>query len=195
MLKVSRLALRDIAAQIVCLAESLKCAIGLENLDFSKKKTSLRNSSSKKYNRMLSGLAYDGLRCAIVSRAEKFGVQIIFINPALTSVISCLKYQQIYGLNSAFSAAMVIDRKALGLKERIPQFLRKQVSLPVDRLKAGGGDWWKVNKLLRECKISRHAQFRLSIVFEVLKNSLQPKKKTRKSPNSRRKGKQKATLN
>ena len=188
-------ALRDIAAQMVQIAESLNCSIALENLDFTKKKNALRNSGSKKYNKMLSGLVYDGLRCAIVSRAEKRGVQIIFINPALTSVIGCLKYQQIYGLNSAFSAAMVIARKALGLKERIPKFVTNLLSLPADREKAGGGDWWKVNKLLKKCKISRHAQFNLSAIFEVLKDSLKPKKRTRKSRNSRSKGKPTATLN
>ena len=110
-------------------------------------------------------------------------------------MIGCLKYQQIYGLNSAFSAAMVIARKALGLKERIPKFVTNLLSLPADREKAGGGDWWKVNKLLKKCKIFRHAQFNLSAIFEVLKDSLKPKKRTRKSRNSRSKGKPTATLN
>ena len=46
--------LRDIVAEIVRRAESLRCPIACEDLDCSKKKAQLRHSP-KKYNRMLSG--------------------------------------------------------------------------------------------------------------------------------------------
>ncbi|MEM6753837.1 MAG: IS200/IS605 family accessory protein TnpB-related protein, partial [Cyanobacteria bacterium P01_C01_bin.38] len=133
--------LRDIAAFVVKLAETLRCSIALEGLDFSAKKATMRNSGSKKYNRMLCGLAYDGIRKAILNRAEKFGVFVHFVNPCNSSVIGCLKYQQRYGLNSAYSAAMVIGRIALGLKERIPAFFRNLLDLPVDRVRASDGRW------------------------------------------------------
>ena len=169
--------LRDIAAQLVTLAESLNCAISLENLDFSVKKSKLRNSGSKKYNRMLSGLVYDGIRCAVLSRAEKRGVQVEFVYPGFTSCIGCFKYQQKYGLNSAFSAAMVIARIALGHKERVPRNFSSLLSLPEEREKASSGTWRKLYNLLKKNKVSRHDQFQMSTVKEVLISSLKPNRR------------------
>ncbi|WP_414620757.1 hypothetical protein [Calothrix sp. CCY 0018] len=107
--------LRDIASYIVKLAESLNCAISLESLDFSVKKSKMRNSGSKKYNRMLSGFAYDGIRCALLS-------------------------------------------------------------LPEDRVKANSGSWRTILNLLRKQKVSRHDQFQMHTVEEVLKSSLKSKR-------------------
>lgn len=177
--------LRDIAARIVTLAECLNCGISLEILDFSVKKSRLRNSGSKKYNRMLSGLVYDGIRSAILCRAEKQGVQVDFVYPMNTSLIGCIKYQQKYGLNSAFSAAMVVARISLGHKERIPSFFRNLLYLPVDRVKAGSGEWKTIYKLFQKHYISRHSQFQMSTVEEVLKSSLKPKRRTSNKRKSR----------
>ena len=46
---------------------------------------------------------------------------VIFKNPFATSVIGMVKYMAKYGLNSAYAAAMVIARRALGFSERIPR--------------------------------------------------------------------------
>ena len=69
--------LRDIVAEIVRIAESLNCPIACEDLDFSKKKATLRHQS-KNYSRMLSGFIYDKFRAFLVSRAEKYGIEVIF---------------------------------------------------------------------------------------------------------------------
>lgn len=181
--------LRGYASEIVTLAESLECAISLEALDFCFKKARLRNSGSKKYNRMLTGLAYDGIRAAVLNRAEKHGVFVHFVNPGHTSTIGCLKYQQKYGLNSAYSAAMVIARIALGHKERVPKNIRTLLDLPADRVRAASGEWRKVHFLFCKNKISRHSQFDLITVEEVLKSSLKPKsRKPKKQKASRCKG-------
>ncbi|WP_041237692.1 IS200/IS605 family accessory protein TnpB-related protein [Gloeothece citriformis] len=111
--------LRDITAEIVRIAQSFECPVACEDLDFSKKKASLRHQS-KKYSRMLSGFVYDKFRSFLVARAEKYGIEVIFKNPFATSVIGMIKYMPKYGLNSASAAAMVIARRALGFSERIP---------------------------------------------------------------------------
>ena len=92
--------LRDIVAEIVRIGESYQCPIACEDLDFSKKKATLRHSS-KKYNRMLSGFIYDKFRAFLVARAEKYGIEVIFKNPFATSVIGMVKYMAKYGVNSA----------------------------------------------------------------------------------------------
>lgn len=112
--------LRDICVDIVRIVNELKCPIACENLDFFVKKSQLRHSGSKSYNRMLSGFVYDKFRTFLVARAEKFGVEVKFVSPYLTSVIGMVKYMQRYGMNSATAAAYVIARKAMGFVEKIP---------------------------------------------------------------------------
>jgi IS605 OrfB family transposase len=112
--------LRDITAAIVRIAQSYQCPIACENLDFSQKKAELRHRSQR-YSRMLSGFIYDKFRAFLVARAEKYGIEVVFKNPFATRIIGMIKYMPKYGLNSAYAAAMVIARRALGFNERIPR--------------------------------------------------------------------------
>lgn len=166
--------LRNISASIVTLAEQNQCAIGIENLDFSQKKAAMRHRGSKKYNRMLSGLVYDGLRAAIVSRAEKRGVKVIFVNPAFTSLIGMVKYMARYGLNSATSASMVIARRAMGFSERVPQCWLNLLfsSPPEDCDERSWKLWRKISSLLKKYAIRRNDLFRPLAVTEVLSKSM-----------------------
>lgn len=68
---------------------------------------------------MLSGFIYDKFRSYLVVRAEKYGIEVLFKSPFMTSVIGMVKYMEKYGLNSASSAAMVIARCAMGFREYI----------------------------------------------------------------------------
>ncbi|MDB9423334.1 hypothetical protein [Microcystis aeruginosa] len=77
-------------AEIVSIAQSYQCPIACENLDFSKKKASIRHCS-KGYNRMLSGFIYDKFRAFLVARAEKYGIEVAFKNPFATSTIGRIK--------------------------------------------------------------------------------------------------------
>jgi IS605 OrfB family transposase len=149
--------LRNIVAEIVRIAETFQCPIACEDLDFSQKKATLRHSP-KKYNRMLSGFVYDKFRAFLVARAEKYGIEVIFKNPLATSVIGMVKYMAKYGLNSAFSAAMVIARRALGFCERIPRSYWPIIGIctesPEDGLVQSWGQWGKLCKLLSEQNIA-----------------------------------------
>ncbi len=131
--------MRDLVVQIVRVAESLRCAIVIESLDFSKKKAKM-SEESKLYNLMLSNLATSLFREALESRCQRFGVQLIKVNPAFTSVIGMVKFMARYGLNSGTAAAMVIARRAMRFSERIPQCL----SLPEDEAKHDWSAWNRV---------------------------------------------------
>jgi len=169
--------LGDIVKEIVILASSLNCWIACENLDFTRKKASLRHSGSKTYNRMLSGFIYDGFRSALLVRAEKYGVGVKFVLAIYSSIIGMVKYMSKYGLNSATAAAMVIARRALGFKELIPQQWLKALTtslLPEDKNDVGfGSGWKKISKLLRDNHIHRAQHFRPNIVLQLLTDSLQ----------------------
>lgn len=163
----------NIVAQIVRLAEAFQCPIACENLDFSNKKAALRHSGSKAYNRMLSGFVYDTFRACLVARAEKYGVQVIFVSPAFSSVIGMIKYMPKYALSSGTAAAMVIARRALGFKERIPKEWLESLSFsaePVDsELDGFGGRWKTISNLIRNKLIRRHQLFDSTKALEVLK--------------------------
>ncbi|BAZ18601.1 transposase, IS605 OrfB family protein (plasmid) [Calothrix sp. NIES-4071] len=178
--------LRDIVCEIVKLAEIYQCPIACENLDFSTKKNQLRHSLSKEYNRMLSGFIYDKFRSYLVVRSEKYGIEILFKSPFLTSVIGMVKYMQKYGLNSASSAAMVIGRRALGFREYIPQQWLKTLTAffrPEDWDDAGfGGGWRAISAWLKKFCIRRPRMFELDTVLRFLLDSLvlESQKKTYK---------------
>ncbi|BAZ13113.1 transposase, IS605 OrfB family protein [Calothrix sp. NIES-4071] len=182
--KVARL--RDIVCEIVKLAEFYQCPIACENLDFSTKKNQLRHSVSKEYNRMLTGFIYDKFRSYLVVRAEKYGIEILFKSPFMTSVIGMVKYMAKYGLNSASSAAMVIARRAMGFKEFIPQKWLKTLSSffePEDSKDGGfAGGWRRISAWLKTFCIRRPQLFQLDTVLRFLLDSLvtQSQKKTHK---------------
>ena len=181
--------IRNIAAQIVRLAECFQCPSACENLDFSKKKASLRHSGSKGYNRMLSGFVYDTFRSCLVARAEKYGVEVIFVSPAFSSVIGMVKYMPKYALSSGTAAAMVIARRALGFKERIPKEWLTRLSFsaePVDSELDGFGVRWKtISNLIREKWVRRHQLFNSTKVLEVLEVPLIRESRSATSQTSR----------
>ncbi|MEM9923360.1 MAG: IS200/IS605 family accessory protein TnpB-related protein [Cyanobacteria bacterium P01_D01_bin.50] len=162
-------ALRDIAAQIVTIAELLGCAVALENLDFAKKKAALRNGGSKRYNKMLCGLVYEGFRTALHSRCDKRGVQIIYISPINSSIEGMTVFMKKYGLNSASSAALIIGRRALGHKTiRLPKSFSNSLAVPVDSGRASRKVWVKYWEALKAFHIRRHLHFDSTTIQEVL---------------------------
>lgn len=182
--------LRDIVAEIVRIGESYQCPIACEDLDFSKKKATLRHSS-KKYNRMLSGFIYDKFRAFLVARSEKTGIEVIFKNPFATSVIGMVKYMAKYGLNSAYAAAMVIARRALGFSERIPRsywpIIGICTSSPEDKEVQSWGQWGKIVSLLSKLKISRHQMFEPAKVLEALPDAVSRTRRGESPPRQGRK--------
>lgn len=146
--------MRDVVAEVVTLAESLNCAIAIESLDFSKKKASM-SEESKLYNEMLSNLSTGLFRTALESRCRRFGVELLTVNPAFTSVIGMIKFMALYGLSSGTSAAMAIARRAMNLSERIPKCL----ATPEDEARHVWSQWNRVARFLKLHRISRTRLF------------------------------------
>lgn len=104
---------RELAKEVVDYAIEKSKPIVIEKLKFRKGK-----KSYKKFNRMKSNFLYRKVLDSIKSRAMKLGVPIVEVNPAFTSVLGKLKYKKMYSLNSHSSAAMVIGRRGMEMKER-----------------------------------------------------------------------------
>ena len=104
---------KQLAVEVVSRAEKAGKPLILEDLKFKPKK-----SKDRRFNRMRHNFLHSQMVEAIESRAARQGVEVRKINPAFTSVIGELKYQEQYGgLNSHTAAALVIARKGQGLQE------------------------------------------------------------------------------
>jgi len=113
----------DASASAIAYAESTCKPLIFEDLDFQKKKGSLREKSNKSYSRMLSSLSYQSMITHLKSRAAKKGVLASQVNPAFTSIIGRVKFAKKYGLSIHQAAALTIGRRFLGCSEKVPSSL------------------------------------------------------------------------
>ena len=142
--------MRNLVVKLSQLAFNYQCPIAIESLDFGKKKASM-SEASKAYNYMLSNLSTGMFRETLESRCIRFGIELIKVNPAFTSVIGMIKFMGRYGLNSGTAAAMTIARRAMGHSERSPLCLVR----PEERAKHPWTTWNRVARFLKKNKIRR----------------------------------------
>ena len=90
----------------------------IEKLDFTKKKDNLISKRGKKYNEMLSSLAYSKFDSIITSKCAKNRIFLYKVNPAWTSWIAKQKYCPKMKLNIHSGASYVIARRGMFLKNR-----------------------------------------------------------------------------
>lgn len=106
----------ELAKELVAYALRTCKPIIIEELDFSKKKAQLKDENPKQA-RLLSSFAYNSIITAIKSRAYRFGVEVIEVNPAYTSTIGAVNYAKRLGLSVHLGAALAIARRGMGCHE------------------------------------------------------------------------------
>ena len=111
--------LGDAAKELVNLATHYNCPISVEDLDFSKKKATMKEQG-RRYSRMLSNFSYSKFYSLLSSRTSRYGVELIKVNPAFSSLVGLIKFMSLYGMSSDTAAALVLARRALGHSERLP---------------------------------------------------------------------------
>ena len=90
----------------------------IEKLNFTKKKDNLISKRGKKYNEMLSSLAYSKFDSIITSKCAKNRIFLHKVNPAWTSCIAKQKYCPKMKLNIHSGASYVIARRGMFLKDK-----------------------------------------------------------------------------
>ena len=90
----------------------------IEKLDFTKKKDNLISKRGKKYNEMLSSLAYSKFDSIVTSKCAKNRIFLHKVNPAWTSWIAKQKYCPKMKLNIHSGASYVIARRGMFLKDK-----------------------------------------------------------------------------
>ena len=91
----------------------------IEKLNFTKKKDNLISKRGKKYNEMLSSLAYSKFDSIITSKCAKNRIFLHKVNPAWTSCIAKQKYCPKMKLNVHSGASYVIARRGMFLKDKV----------------------------------------------------------------------------
>ena len=91
----------------------------IEKLNFTKKKDNLISKRGKKYNEMLSSLAYSKFDSIITSKCAKNRIFLNKVNPAWTSWIAKQKYCPKMKLNIHSGASYVIARRGMFLKDKV----------------------------------------------------------------------------
>ena len=91
----------------------------IEKLNFTKKKDKLIRKRGKKYNEMLSSLAYSKFDSIITSKCAKNRIFLHKVNPAWTSWIAKQKYCPKMKLNIHSGASYVIARRGMFLEDKI----------------------------------------------------------------------------
>lgn len=91
----------------------------IEKLNFKKKKDGLIRKKGKKYNEMLSSLAYSKFDSIITSKCVKNRIFLHKVNPAWTSWIAKQKYCPKMKLNIHSGASYVIARRGMSLTDKI----------------------------------------------------------------------------
>ena len=91
----------------------------IEKLNFNQKRDALISKRGKKYNKMLSTLAYSKFDSIITSKCVKNRIFLHKVNPAWTSWIAKQKYCSKMKLNIHSGASYVIARRGMLLKDKI----------------------------------------------------------------------------
>lgn len=146
----------DAIMQLVALALCYECPIVVEKLDFSSKKSELKERG-KKNARMLSGWAYAAFNEMLDSICANRGITVLRVNPAYTSVIGMSKFAGMYGLGSDCAAALAIARRGMNLSERLPSSITAYLS--VNDRKHVWSQWSQLNKLIKANGIRRHSYY------------------------------------
>ena len=111
--------LEKIANHVKNLAAKVKKNICIENLDFKTTKAKIVSKTNKKYNNMLSSLAYRTFVDAVESAAYRSLVYVKRVNPAWTSWLAKQLYCEPMKLNGHVGAAYVIARNGQGFKDSV----------------------------------------------------------------------------
>ena len=154
-------AIVNVCLQLAALADTYACPIVCEALDFTAKKTQLRERSTR-YARMLSNWAYSRFYKLLEAILCNRGIYLIKRNPAYTSLIGLVKYARMYGLSSDIAAAIAIARRGMNLSERLPRSV--SAYLGVNPRKHVWSALNKLNKFIGRCPVvnRRHDYYYVS---------------------------------
>lgn len=108
----------DSVKALCFLASSHGYGVACEDLEFSKKKASLREQG-KNHARRLSGWSYAKFFKVLEARCHRDGIALAKVKPHFTSIIGKFKYAACRAMSTHHAAALAIGRLAQGYGEKL----------------------------------------------------------------------------
>ncbi|ACX52994.1 transposase, IS605 OrfB family [Ammonifex degensii KC4] len=108
----------------------------LEELSFAQD-----HDTDRAFNRITHNFCKKLLFNRIVVALRKRGIAVFIVPAHFTSLIGFFKYSETYGLNTHQAAALVVARRALGFKEKVPKALVQKL---LGRSPMEGWTHWKL---------------------------------------------------
>ena len=118
---------------LVSICREKKKPLIIEDLDLKKKRASMAYGI-KASNRKVSHFAYQKLTSLIIGKTFRFGIGVIKVNPAYTSLIGKTKYLKKLRCPVHMAAAYVIGRRGMGFGEKVPKVYKRII--PCDKLRS-----------------------------------------------------------
>lgn len=134
----------EVVKRIVEMALAMRRPIVIEDLDLVKKKAALKDTCGPNLARRLSCFAYTLFKAMLRSRAARFGVRVVEVNPAFTSHMGRAKYARPLGISVHRAAAAMVARRGMGLSEGL--------------MWTAGGDQGETAPFLLACRLARVAK-------------------------------------
>lgn len=114
----------ELVKEVVLLARDKGMPVVIEDLKFKKDK-----DVQRKFARVTHQFVYKGLLETLERTCKRYGVELIKVKPAYTSIIGLYKYSHQYGLVVHNGAAMVIARRGLGYQEKLPKPVKRMIKV------------------------------------------------------------------
>ena len=149
-------------------------AIVVEKLNFKND-----HDTDKKFNRLTHNFARKKMLQSLVRRGLRNGFQIKQVNPAYTSIIGRFKYSKKFGLSVHEAAALVIGRRGLGYKEKLPkeliEKLKNEVKTHLNNLLRSKEESKKAIKYFKDIikKINQFKHYHEWILWNIINNFLE----------------------
>ena len=112
--------LGDAVAELVARALAQGRPIVFEKLDFSEKKAALKETVGAKRARRFSAFAYAAFRRLLISRAARFGVRVVEVNPAYSSLMGRCLWARPLGVTVHHAASVALARRGMAVREPAP---------------------------------------------------------------------------
>ncbi|ACX52261.1 transposase, IS605 OrfB family [Ammonifex degensii KC4] len=127
--------------------------VALEELSFAQD-----HDTNRAFNRITHNFCVRLLFNRIVVALRKRGIAVFTVPAHFTSLIGFFKYSETYGLNTHQAAALVIARRALGFKEKVPKTLLRLLGRPPGEGWAHGRLWGRLFGMFKAArkKVSRY---------------------------------------
>ena len=130
-------------------AQEVKKPVACEDLDIKLKGLTY---GPKKRNRILTTFAFRQIMELTDSKVYKYSIACKKVKPNYTSQIGKVKFARKYGLSIHEAAAFTIGRRALGIIEKLPLYIRKQLSVKDQKL-SRSKQWQKAYKITQKLTV------------------------------------------